>query len=831
MDLSVVMIARDSKKGLEETLKSLRESKFLREGDELLLVDTGSTDGTPGHARALGFRVIERPDLRMEMNGHVQEWLPEYRLLADAAPQVRDGVLRSFAEARAIASKEAKHDMQFWIDTDDILREEEPGKLREVIDKDLSERDFCSLTLDYEYDHDVDGRVTTILKRERVYDRRVYEWKGPCHEVLIPRDPSLVRCAAYISDLRSRIVHQRERGSGVVSNIRNYLILRTAIEEAEARGERADIRWYFYFANAARGLRKYEEAVANYEKTLEYSGSRDDCYHACHSIGRIHLNEDRLSPALAQKWAHECLRVKPEDPRGYFLLQAAAYNLKKHDEAAWWFEVGTKLPEPENSLHVYDPQEIRFLPYLVAALNFKELGDQVNAIRCVEHLEQTRPDHPETKLLSETIRNWRAGRTLIGSLKNVAVNTGASSTHQIHEAMTRACEMVENVPEELEDAGVAVREPRETRTEGKDLAIYCGKTVESWGPRSATEGLGGSERAVFEVSRRLQKRGFRVTVYCSAPREERGIDEGTGVRWQHFAEFDRTRPRGTLLYWRLPTMLELPIPAKKRVVWCHDVQRPANWTEARVALSDRVFVLSEYHKSTLEGAVPEEKLLVTQNGIDAPLIRRALSGTERRRQKIVFASSPDRGILTALEIFKRARARDPSLEFHAFYGFSGLFLDTAQKNWAMHFPDLAHECSAERYMERVEDEFLRTPGAYNHGRCNWEEMAHHFAEAGTLLYPTRFPEISCIVAMEAQASGCSVVASDYAALSETIDWESPLAVKVSPDEPEEAAGALLRATEVSEDDPRRAELSERSLERFDWGRVVDSWLEELDPGD
>ena len=40
-------------------------------------------------------------------------------------------------------------------------------------------------------------------------------------------------------------------------------------------------------------------------------------------------------------------------------------------------------------------------------------------------------------------------------------------------------------------------------------------------------------------------------------------------------------------------------------------------------------------------------------------------------------------------------------------------------------------------------------------------------EAGAMIYPTGFPEISCINAMKAQANGCFPVSSRFAALRET----------------------------------------------------------------
>ena len=55
--------------------------------------------------------------------------------------------------------------------------------------------------------------------------------------------------------------------------------------------------------------------------------------------------------------------------------------------------------------------------------------------------------------------------------------------------------------------------------EDNSVVIYCGETPHLWSPKSAETGIGGSEEAVINMGRELNKLGYKVTVYCSCSEE------------------------------------------------------------------------------------------------------------------------------------------------------------------------------------------------------------------------------------------------------------------------------------------------------------------------
>lgn len=817
---------------MRELLESLKRS-FLTPIDEVLVVDTGCTDGgvTVETCLRYGARVVDGTHLKRDIGPMVKEWCPEaLKVFGDS--DLTSGCILSFAEARQLACDEAKNDIQFWIDSDDILYEKKPGQLRSAVERVFTKQEANSIFLDYLYAFDAkDGSLTSIHKRERIYDRRLYYWAGRCHETAIPKPGVLAPKAAYFADMETAILHKKPRPEVDKihpCDIRNYVIIRNELEEDFRAGNNPDPRTVFYMGNAARGLQRDAEAITFYKQLLERSGSRDDRFAAAYYIAGIMVGGKARRPADGLDWYFQCIQIKPEDPRGYFGLARAYFQLHRHQEARHWFKVGRTLPSPDQSLHNFDPRHINVLPFQMEALASKELGDEQGAIDAVNELTANSPNHPETKDVQSYIGNWIAGRKLVDSVDRLVMNAQPRDRDEARRVGLEVTRHLKEIPEELEDKGLAKPEPEDTRA-GHDLVFFCGKAPEPWGPDSGKAGIGGSEKAVINMAKRMATRGFRVTVFANVPVDQRG--DRDGVRWLHFGSFDFKRPRGTLILWRTPEALELPCPAERRILWCHDVQDQARWNDVRVQLADEVWVLSEYHATTL-GKWREKlgsKLRITRNGIDSAFFRSlAVSDKEcdwHSSEDVVYSSSPDRGVLTAILGFKRAKEEkriDPEAKLHICYGFTKMYLKQAAKHEYAHIPDIGREIHMWDYWKKVLQTVDNSDDIVWHGRIGWEDLAKLMRSCRTWLYPTRFPEISCMSAMEAQAMGCHIVATDTAALKETILWGRPGVYLVDPTSESIALGLGDARRELSQQDVR-----EEALHKFDYETLADEWKEIL----
>src|SRR5437867_11288607 len=96
--LSLCMIARDNERTIRAALESIRPWV-----DEMVVVDTGSTDRTPEIAASLGARVFHFP------------WCDD------------------FSAARNESIRHALGQLIFWMDTDDTMDPENGAKLQALI--------------------------------------------------------------------------------------------------------------------------------------------------------------------------------------------------------------------------------------------------------------------------------------------------------------------------------------------------------------------------------------------------------------------------------------------------------------------------------------------------------------------------------------------------------------------------------------------------------------------------------------------------------------------------------------------------------------------------
>jgi glycosyltransferase involved in cell wall biosynthesis len=323
------------------------------------------------------------------------------------------------------------------------------------------------------------------------------------------------------------------------------------------------------------------------------------------------------------------------------------------------------------------------------------------------------------------------------------------------------------------------------RTPLSRISFYAGGSFESWSPaqiRQADEegrvGLGGSETALVQVATRLAARGHRVIVYS-------GADEGLfgGVLYRPFTAWDPTREDDLLIVSRLAHVFDNPIGAKRTALWCHDHSYPGQLTEERVEKIDAIIVLSEWQHERFTRLYPfaEERLVLIRNGIqffEADGTERYAQGAQpfgKRKPRVVYSSSADRGLDVLLDMWPRIKERVPKAELHVYYGFDVL----ERIAFAHHDPNLI--AFKTHVLGQVAALGAEEGGVFLHGRTGQQELADDMMKSRVLGYPTAFMETSCITAMEARAAGLAIVTSDLGALAETVGDHGTLVPWVNAD--------------------------------------------------
>lgn len=817
--ISVCLIVKNCPSHLNECLGSLRPFVHPEYGDEIVVIDTGSTDGkTPRIAEQGGARVILRPELNVSgMLDLVKQYLPACFERISADPRFTDGFLADFAEARTIANDEAKNDIILWIDSDDILKG--GAKLRSVCAEYFADPQHKGLFLPYDYAFDLDGACTTLLIRERVVRKSAFYWKGTCHESLLPRPGLGATQVRHINDPEIRVSHKNGSHS-FFSDVRNYAIMKRALDAAEWK----DPRLFFYMGHCCRGLTEgrigdpmFLEAFRWYNKTLDTSGSRDDRAACCLNIAYMLCMHKRAWEAI--DWFDSAIKIWNADPRGYFGKARAYYDLERYEDCLLWTFIGRQIGAPP-VMPTIDPQAMGFTPMVHEALSLHHLKRYDQAMEICQKLHEMRPNFKPVIDLIAMIKNKYAqeARTqIISEALSLATSPGAART------------ILHCLRPDIKSCDPRLQLETKTPKMKKHITFFCGKTAETWSPASLADGIGGSEQMVIRVARALAKRGWTVDVYGN-PDLANAYKFFDGVRYAPFESFNSSLPRDILVLWRTPSTLEQialngekkgGLSARKTYVDMHDVTSDADWTPMRLErLSGAAIFKSSYHRG-LAPSLPDSKARVWRNGIDLSTLP---APRTRQRLKVFWSSSPDRGLLGALDAWRLIKTAAPDAELHVAYGFTPLYMKrAATEHEYQFFGDLGYEHHMLDYQAKVM-QAAEELGVKFHGRLGHAQLLEHLSESHIWLYPTLFDEISCISAMEAQACGAIPVCSQHAALKETVSWGMPC----TPRDPENVANCVLSFFERFETvEDYRQEMMADARKKFDLEPLADLWDDEF----
>jgi hypothetical protein len=232
---SVVTIVRNEARRLPRLIESLGE--FRERGGEVVVLDTGSDDGTPEVAAELGAVVASEP---RRFNGALtarQAARIHARFSRGAeGPFVRQGErLFHFAKARAHAATLARHAFQLAVDGGDVV---------EALDIDFldSIADDPGVTAAH-----FETRILTPLcwqreLRDYVYDRRIMEWRGRAHNYLASRSGKPIVPPRRLTPAQLLVSHHSD-----LEKARGYQFAGMALD---ALAEPRSVRCAFFLARA-----------------------------------------------------------------------------------------------------------------------------------------------------------------------------------------------------------------------------------------------------------------------------------------------------------------------------------------------------------------------------------------------------------------------------------------------------------------------------------------------------------------------------------------------------------------------------------------------------
>jgi glycosyltransferase involved in cell wall biosynthesis len=307
------------------------------------------------------------------------------------------------------------------------------------------------------------------------------------------------------------------------------------------------------------------------------------------------------------------------------------------------------------------------------------------------------------------------------------------------------------------------------------VSIYVPSTPLPFDPDSVHKGhVGGSEEAVVYLAPELAKLGFEVTVFSPRPqRDDDVVVHAVGnVLWRDSSDFDFEGDHEQVLFWRCPNIMQIEQVKKakyKKWAWVHDAtyfsDQDGTPTAAGIAAAsecygahDGVICLTKAHAAALRkwDGYAGSNIRFAMNGIRVSDFPELTPETDALRDpfKVVWGSSPDRGLHTLLALWPQVKAQVPQATLDVYYAWGML----EKRN-----PEAA------RTLKLVIDDLnAEGMGVTLKGGVSHDVLHAAYTQASAYGYSQTFYEIYMISSIKAAACGTFVLANNYGSLNEVV---------------------------------------------------------------
>ncbi len=329
--ISLCMIVRNEEAVLERCLNSVKALV-----DEIIIVDTGSTD----HTKALA----------LQHTDSVYDF-----------PWIND-----FSAARNFSFSKASMDYCMWMDADDVLPPVELEKLLHWKQQAESASLPDVVMLKYVAAFDQNQAPSFLYYRERLLRRaRKFLWKGRVHESIAPSGKII-----YLD------IYFEHRSNKTTYSDRNLQIY----EEMKASGEAFSTRDLFYYARELYYHRQYADAVKYFSLFLEApDGFVENQVEACRFAAYCSypLKDDKQALSFLLKGAS--YRV----PCGELCCDLGQHYLDRNrlEEAIFWYEAALRTPKKTENGGFISEECYNYLPCIQLSVCYDKLGNLKEALR------------------------------------------------------------------------------------------------------------------------------------------------------------------------------------------------------------------------------------------------------------------------------------------------------------------------------------------------------------------------------------------------------------------------------------------------------------------
>ena len=357
----------------------------------------------------------------------------------------------------------------------------------------------------------------------------------------------------------------------------------------------------------------------------------------------------------------------------------------------------------------------------------------------------------------------------------------------------------------------AARSPRLT------IAFYQPRSVPFDGNTPRTRGLGGTESAIVYLAEALAARDHRVLILnnCDAPVTIEGVEYR---RWESLAATCVAERPDVLVAVRFWEPIGAARLAPLQIFWTGDAYDQPFVSElsndAKRREIDFVMLQSEWQIETFarQHHLPVSQLVRTTLGAASTSNPKSQvpKPKSQRGRRLAYASTPFRGLDVLLDLFPRIRHACPDAELDVY---------SSMQVYGMSASDDARQFDA-IYRK------ARQPGVTLVGSLPQPTLAARLQHARVLAYPNHYAETFCIAVAEAQAAGCAVVTSALGALPETVG-EAGMCIPGDPRSTAYQQAFVDACVSLLRDNEKWASLSahasEQAATRYAWPGIAERW--------
>lgn len=352
MEISLCMIVKNEEDVLARCLQSACEI-----ADEIIIVDTGSTDKTKEIAKQFTDKVYDF------------EWVND------------------FSRARNYAFSHATKEYTMWLDADDVIEKVDSEKILHL--KQTMDKNIDVVFLKYNISFDEQDNPTFFYYRERIVKTaRQFKWQDPVHEAIV------FYGTQHFSD--AAISHKKTRPTAKARNLKIY---QSMIENKIP----FNARQKFYYSRELMYNEMFEEGVASFKDYFEnFNGWIENKIEACLNIAKCYQRLNQNQNALEYLLKSFMLDL----PRAEILCELGQIFMaeKKYNDAIYWFDLALKCKH-KNNLAFIVPECYDIIPALQICVCYYYLGNIKRSKYYHKKCMKINSLHPAVKLNEEFFKS------------------------------------------------------------------------------------------------------------------------------------------------------------------------------------------------------------------------------------------------------------------------------------------------------------------------------------------------------------------------------------------------------------------------------------------